>query len=463
MAVTSLRWDWLAILISLLRASICMGCMIGPPTIGTARIFLPSLSSSRTNLLRSRQSAPGSRRCYSSTETMTATFTSLRPWTSSRAFVNATCKSSSSFSPMRSTIFFFTVRGSRRITRLAIFSTVHFRLSPARTDAGDGSAHVEPPAPDRMRSPVRRASLPRRTAIVCRTSAADSSFPRWTDFVLPHRFQLGTQCENPKPRHSPAAATDIERERLRASTSENCGSYIVQSSQKTFYSERDSSAAPSQSQETPQTQNRAASPERVVEVSIAADGSASRIIGLDQLSSAQQFAWRDWLSTFASSMTYPKSGINTGQKWQTFEPETSPSPIAELSWAKQYQYVRDEPCRFADAEPKSGSGKPPSPPQPCAVIFVISTLRQKSSRKNATPEDYKLRNLKTRGTVAGHNETILYVSRSTGLLVRSIEDAQQTMDALIALEDGSNEVRYSVDAKSHSDISLLSGSPQSIR
>jgi hypothetical protein len=37
------------------------------------------------------------------------------------------------------------------------------------------------------------------------------------------------------------------------------------------------------------------------------------------------------------------------------------------------------------------------------------------------------------------------------------------MDALIALEDGSNEVRYSVDAKSHSDISLLSGSPQSIR
>jgi hypothetical protein len=232
---------------------------------------------------------------------------------------------------------------------------------------------------------------------------------------------------------------------------------------KTFYSERDSSAAPSQSQETPQTQNRAASPDRVVEVSIAADGSASRISGLDQLSSAQQFAWRDWLSTFASSMTYPKSGINTGQKWQTFEPETSPSPIAELSWAKQYQYVRDEPCRFADAEPKSGSGKPPSPPQPCAVIFVISTLRQKSSRKNATPEDYKLRNLKTRGTVAGHNETILYVSRSTGLLVRSIEDAQQTMDALIALEDGSNEVRYSVDAKSHSDISLLSGSPQSIR
>jgi hypothetical protein len=35
------------------------------------------------------------------------------------------------------------------------------------------------------------------------------------------------------------------------------------------------------------------------------------------------------------------------------------------------------------------------------------------------------------------------------------------MDVLVALTDGSNSVRYVLDAKSHSDILLLPDSPQS--
>jgi len=232
---------------------------------------------------------------------------------------------------------------------------------------------------------------------------------------------------------------------------------------KTYYSERDehnSAATPSQAL-GPQVSGSGA-PDKLVEVSIASNGSASEIKGLDQLSPAQQFAWNDWLGRFTSAMTFPKPGIRSGQKWQTSEPETNPSPIAALFWTKKYQYVRDEPCMF-DSQPKKNSpaNSSANANQNCAVIFIQSTLRQKSSPNKSTPEDYKLRNLMTRGTAAGRNETILYFSRSTGLLVRSTEDAQQSMDVLVALADNSNAVHYTLDAKSHSDIRLLSDSPQS--
>jgi len=93
--------------------------------------------------------------------------------------------------------------------------------------------------------------------------------------------------------------------------------------------------------------------------------------------------------------------------------------------------------------------------EPCAVILVRAKLRQKSPTKDSTPQDYKLNNLKTRGIVSGQNETILYISRSSGLLVRATEDAQQSMDVSIALSDGSNQLRSSLAAKSRSEIVLL--------
>jgi len=232
---------------------------------------------------------------------------------------------------------------------------------------------------------------------------------------------------------------------------------------KTYYSERDehnSAAAPSQSR-GPQVSESVA-PDKLVEVLIASNGSKSPIKGLGQLSPAQQFAWNDWLGRFTSAMIFPQKGIRSGQKWQTSEPETNPSPIAALFWTKKYQYVHDEPCMF-DSQPKKNgpASSSANTTRDCAVIFIQSTLRQKSSPKNSTPDDYKLRNLMTRGTVAGQNETILYFSRSTGLLVRSTEDARQSMDVLVALADSSNVVHYTLDAKSHSDIRLLPDSPQS--
>jgi len=71
--------------------------------------------------------------------------------------------------------------------------------------------------------------------------------------------------------------------------------------------------------------------------------------------------------------------------------------------------------------------------------------------------------LRTYGSAAGQNESILYISRLSGLLVRSTEDAQQSMDVIVGLTDGSNQVHNRIDAKSHSEIELLSDTPQAVR
>jgi hypothetical protein len=59
------------------------------------------------------------------------------------------------------------------------------------------------------------------------------------------------------------------------------------------------------------------------------------------------------------------------------------------------------------------------------------------------------------GTAKGSNELITYISLSTGLVVRATEEASQQMDVVVAKADGSNGVRYSVDAKSDLEVLLL--------
>jgi hypothetical protein len=230
---------------------------------------------------------------------------------------------------------------------------------------------------------------------------------------------------------------------------------------KTYYSERqpDATLAGSSASEL----HTPSGADKVLEVTIASNGIASQIKGFDQLSPTQQFAWNDWLGRFTASMAHPTRSVHRGQKWESAEPETAPSPIASLVWDKKSQYVRDERCPTAGATSEAKSTEPSQASNSCAVLLVRSALRQKSSPKNSTPEDYKLRNLKTRGSASGSNETILYVALATGLLVRSTEDAQQSMDVFVALADGSNQVHYALNAKSHSEILLLTDSPQIAR
>jgi hypothetical protein len=183
-------------------------------------------------------------------------------------------------------------------------------------------------------------------------------------------------------------------------------------------------------------------PKRVVEFRIGADGDLAQEEGLDELDAEQRVAWQFWLARFALGWALPPEGVKPGDKWKTREDEKAGSPIAGLYWEKETTYAHDDTCPVIATET-------------CAVFLTEATLKQRSSSKDATPDDYKVRELKTMGSVKGKNEAITYISRKTGLLMRATEDAQQEMNVVIMKTDGSNGVHYKLGATSHQEAVLV--------
>ena len=196
-----------------------------------------------------------------------------------------------------------------------------------------------------------------------------------------------------------------------------------------------------------------------IEFSISPDGSVNEAKGLDSLFPEQQQAWQQWVARFALAWTLPANGMKLGEKWKSEQAEQAGAPISGLNWARESMYVGDEPCQasqvsiMGDVTPSSG------PPETCAVLLTTATLKQKSSSKDATPEDFKLHELRTMGTAKGTNEIITYVSLKSGLVIRATEETGQFMDVVVAKADGSNGVHYNVDAKSHSEVLLVTETP----
>lgn len=196
-----------------------------------------------------------------------------------------------------------------------------------------------------------------------------------------------------------------------------------------------------------------------IDFTISEDGLVSNVKGLDSFLPDQQQAWQQWISRFALAWVLPPGGMKPGEKWKSDQPEKANAPLAGLIWALETTYVRDEPCQssqlslLGEVSPASGS------PGVCAVLLTSAKLKQKSSSKDATPEDYKLHELRTTGTAKGSNEVITYISLQTGLVVRATEEATQFMNVVIAIADGSNRVHYDVDARSHSEVLLVTDTP----
>ena len=191
-----------------------------------------------------------------------------------------------------------------------------------------------------------------------------------------------------------------------------------------------------------------------VEFSLHADGQISDTSGLDKLSADDRAAWQEWLSRFAAAGVYPEKGVKPGDKWKA--EEAIPSAIlAGLFWEKESEYVHDAPCGATQLTAQGDLAATAQAEETCAVILTTATLKQKSSPKDATPEDYKLHDLRTMGTASGRNEMISYISLKTGLLVRATEDAHQKMEATVAKADGSNRVQYKIEAESHVQVLLL--------
>lgn len=200
--------------------------------------------------------------------------------------------------------------------------------------------------------------------------------------------------------------------------------------------------------------NQASEPSRRVEFWLHSDGRVTELTGFDALATAEKEAWQEWIGRFGAGAALPEKGPRPGDKWKADE-RISNALLTGLTWDKELQYVHDEPCRApASGEPPELSRPAPSA-ESCAVILTTATIKQKSPQKDATPEDFKLHDLRTYGVAKGKNEVITYISRSSGLVVRSTEDVKQSLDVIVAKSDGSNRVHYVVEAQSHARVLLL--------
>jgi hypothetical protein len=195
---------------------------------------------------------------------------------------------------------------------------------------------------------------------------------------------------------------------------------------------------------------------KVVEFTILPDGRLDQITGLDALFPEQQQAWQEWASRFLLAAAFRTEGARVAQKWNSEEAEKSPAPIAGLRWMRESTYVRDEPCSAVQLTAPGTVAPSDAEPETCAVILTTAGLKQDSNFKKTTPEDFKLHELRTAGTAHGANRIITYISLNTGLLIRASEEATQEMNVTVTKADGSNRVHYDVNAKSRSEVVMVS-------
>lgn len=217
-------------------------------------------------------------------------------------------------------------------------------------------------------------------------------------------------------------------------------------------------AASASSAQNPASAGKSGKREKTVAFTLRADGVVTDIEGLDKLSAEEQAAWREWVARFGGGAAFPEKGVKPGEKWKAEEPIPN-ALLTGLFWEKESEYVNDAPCGAMRLTLQGDLAAGEQTQEKCAVILTTALLKQKSSQKDATPEDYKLHDLRNMGNAKGKNETFTYISLKTGLVVRATEDANQSMNVIVAKTDGSNRVHYTIDAQSHAQVTLLAETP----
>ena len=216
--------------------------------------------------------------------------------------------------------------------------------------------------------------------------------------------------------------------------------------------------APANNTQSSSDAGKSGKSEKTVELTLHGDGQVTDVQGLDKLSPDERAGWQEWVERFGGSAAFPQKGVKPGEKWERDE-TISNSLLAGLSWEKESKYVNDVPCAAMELTPQGDPAGGQQQQETCAVILTNAILKQKSSPKDATPEDYKLHDLRNMGTAQGKNQIISYFSLKTGLLMRATEDANQSMNLTVATADGSNRVHYTIDAESHAQVLLLADTP----
>jgi len=183
---------------------------------------------------------------------------------------------------------------------------------------------------------------------------------------------------------------------------------------------------------------------RSFEFSLDAQGKSANFSGVDGMFPDEKSAAaaREWFSQLATGVELPRDGIVLGQSWSSVRTNVPGMPLLGLTWRTESIYLRDEPC------------DPAAPADICAVIRTRLSVTQRPLR-NATPDEYRRRNMRTSGKLSSSGESLSYISLRTGWLVRVSQTSSEETDIVLLATDGGSRLRINGAVQSTTRISLL--------
>ncbi len=200
-----------------------------------------------------------------------------------------------------------------------------------------------------------------------------------------------------------------------------------------------------------------------IEFTLQADGKITNVTGLKELAPdsdpSRAAMLNQWLSQLTLGASLPQQGIATGEKWSSQQPLEN-VPLDGLSWKTTATYVRDEPCPAA-SQPSEAGGVPVTPavsPEQCAIIMTHSEIVGGGESKERTPEVFRQNGLRTSGVWTGNAESLTAISLRTGMVASVTQTGSTHTDFTIMTTTAQNRLRYAGDARTQSEITLLSQS-----
>jgi hypothetical protein len=195
---------------------------------------------------------------------------------------------------------------------------------------------------------------------------------------------------------------------------------------------------------------------KTFEFTLDAAGNVSDVKGFEGVegkAGAEQV--KKWLGQLSATAAAPSGGIIVGQTWSSEQPILT-APLAGLVWRSHSTYLRNEPCQPANSAGAAGA----SAGETCAVILTKLDLAPQKPGRDATPEDYRKRGLRTAGTWEGTGDSLSYISLRTGHLISVTQSSSEQMDFTVSSVEGEDRLNYQGSVKSHSHLALLPSTKQ---
>lgn len=190
---------------------------------------------------------------------------------------------------------------------------------------------------------------------------------------------------------------------------------------------------------------------RSFEFTMTSDGKVREVSGPGELAPSEKKMVEEWMVQLAGGSGIPAAGVLPGEKWTAERPIAA--PLRGVVWRSESTYLRDEPCRTAPA------GEVPAAAETCAVILERFEISQREGVGDATPEEYRLRGLRTAGKFLGTGESLAYISLTSGWVMSVTQQGAEETDLTMTSVDDNSQVRYTGRIRRQSSMTLLPSAP----